>query len=225
MGAMVVQGSDTAGGLDKARKESGWRGSRELWLEAALTALIEGGVDAVKIQPLAGALSLSRTSFYWFFTDRGDLLNAQLDHWEATNSAHLLESANAYAATANEAVLNVIACFIDNTQFDQRLEFAIRGWALQSPEVMTRLRDNDQQRISALQTTLQSHGYDRQDAYVRTSTLYHGQIGYISMQVEETLDTRMKRVPFYTRTYTGTAPSDDELARFYAQFNYVPAAP
>lgn len=207
------------------QKESGWRGSRELWLNAALTALIDGGVDAVKIQPLASEMGLSRTSFYWFFKDRADLLAALMDHWEALNTANLLKSASAYAATANEAVLNVIACFIDSTRFDQRLEFAIRGWALQSPEVMTRLRDNDQQRISALQTMLQRHGYDRQDAYVRTSTLYHGQIGYISMQVEETLGTRMKRVPFYTRTYTGTAPSDDELARFYARFNYVPTAP
>lgn len=207
------------------QKESGWRGSRDVWLNAALDALITSGVDAVKIQPLASEMGLSRTSFYWFFKDRADLLVALLDHWEAVNTTNLLDSASAYAATANEAVLNVIACFIDSTRFDQRLEFSIRGWALQSPEVMTRLRDNDQRRIDALQTMLQMHGYDRQDAYVRTSTLYHGQIGYISMQVEETLDTRMKRVPFYTRAYTGTAPSEDELARFYARFNYDPARP
>jgi len=218
MGAMVVQGSDTAGGLDGARKESGWRGSRELWLEAALTALIEGGVDAVKIQPLAGALSLSRTSFYWFFTDRGDLLNALLDHWEATNSAHLLEAANAYAATANEAVLNVIACFIDETCFDARLEFAIRGWALQSEQVMARLNAADSHRIAALQAMLEGHGYVPQDAYVRTSMLYHGQIGYISMQVNETLFTRLERVPFYARAYTGMAPSEAEMTRFLARF-------
>jgi AcrR family transcriptional regulator len=213
MTSVYIFRNDDPAMTDK-KKESGWRGSRDVWLNAALTALIDGGVDAVKIQPLASEMDLSRTSFYWFFKNRADLLGALLDHWEGLNTANLLEAASAYAATANEAVLNVIACFIDSTQFDQRLEFAIRGWALQSPEVMTRLRDNDQQRISALQTMLQSHGYDRQDAYVRTSTLYHGQIGYISMQVEETLDTRMKRVPFYTRTYTGTAPSDDELARF-----------
>ena len=31
--------------------ERGWRGSRELWLGAATEALIEGGIDAVKILP------------------------------------------------------------------------------------------------------------------------------------------------------------------------------
>ena len=48
-------------------KDSGWRGSREGWLEAACEALIAGGVEAVKILPLAKKLGLSRTSFYWFF--------------------------------------------------------------------------------------------------------------------------------------------------------------
>ena len=216
---MQADGADTTGTPEATRRETGWRGSRQLWLDAALTALIDGGVDAVKIQPLARALSLSRTSFYWFFTDRDDLLDALLAHWEATNSANLLAAAGAYAATANEAVLNVIACFIDETCFDARLEFAIRGWALQSGKAMTRLKAADQGRIAALQAMLERHGYAPQDAYVRTSTLYHGQIGYISMQVEETLETRLERVPFYAKTYTGIAPTKAELARFLARFD------
>lgn len=200
-------------------KDSGWRGSRELWLEAALGALIGRGVGGVKIQPLASGLGLSRTSFYWFFKDRADLLEALLDHWEDTNTRSLLAAAQAYGATANEAVLNVIACFIDEGCFDSRLEFAIRGWALQSDAVMARLKDADTRRINALQAMLEGHGYGPQDAYVRVSTLYHGQIGYISMQVRETLDTRLERVPFYARIYTGTPASDAEMARFLARFD------
>jgi len=200
-------------------KDSGWRGSRELWLEAALGALIGRGVGGVKIQPLASGLGLSRTSFYWFFKDRADLLEALLDHWEDTNTRSLLAAAQAYGATANEAVLNVIACFIDEGCFDSRLEFAIRGWALQSDAVMARLKDADMRRINALQAMLEGHGYGPQDAYVRVSTLYHGQIGYISMQVRETLDTRLERVPFYARIYTGTPASDAEMARFLARFD------
>ena len=46
---------------------AGWRGSRALWLDAARQVFVETGVDAVKIQPLAERLALSRTSFYWFF--------------------------------------------------------------------------------------------------------------------------------------------------------------
>ena len=55
------------------------RGSREMWLEAAFDALLEKGVEAVKIQPLATALNLSRTSFYWYFEDRKALLDALIE--------------------------------------------------------------------------------------------------------------------------------------------------
>ena len=65
-----MDAQDTAG--------TGWRGSRDGWLEAGYRALIEGGVDAVKIMPLARQLNLSRTSFYWFFHDREALLAALL---------------------------------------------------------------------------------------------------------------------------------------------------
>ncbi|MDX5402737.1 MAG: TetR/AcrR family transcriptional regulator, partial [Rhodobacterales bacterium] len=43
------------------QKKSGWRGSEDLWLGAAYDLLIEKGVDAVKVLPLAQTLGLSRT--------------------------------------------------------------------------------------------------------------------------------------------------------------------
>ena len=58
------------------KPETGWRGSREGWLEAAYDTLVREGVEAVKILPLAERLGLSRTSFYWFFKDRDALLAA-----------------------------------------------------------------------------------------------------------------------------------------------------
>jgi AcrR family transcriptional regulator len=55
-------------------------------LTAAKQALLETGLDAVKIQPLASRLNISRTSFYWFFKDRGALLDALLEEWDAKNT-------------------------------------------------------------------------------------------------------------------------------------------
>ena len=40
--------------------ETGWRGSREGWLEAGYRALIDSGIDAVKILPLAKRLNLTQ---------------------------------------------------------------------------------------------------------------------------------------------------------------------
>jgi AcrR family transcriptional regulator len=48
-------------------REPQLRGSGETWLSAAYQSLVESGVDAVRIGPLAKKVKLSRTSFYWFF--------------------------------------------------------------------------------------------------------------------------------------------------------------
>jgi hypothetical protein len=38
---------------DLISKTSGWRGSRDIWVQAAYEALLDGGIDAVKGDALA----------------------------------------------------------------------------------------------------------------------------------------------------------------------------
>jgi len=206
--------------LQKKTKE---RGSRELWLEAAYWMLIETGVDSVRIVPLAERLKLSRTSFYWFFPDRDALLAALLEKWQQANTEGLIAATTAYAESPAEALLNVLACFIKEERFDPRFEFAVRSWALQSDEVLARVGEADEARLEALRIMLCRFGYPEAEADVRARTIYLVQIGYISMQVRETLDTRLSRVPEYAYIYTGLEPTARELARFNAQFGRTAA--
>ncbi|MDB6182285.1 TetR/AcrR family transcriptional regulator [Paracoccus fistulariae] len=202
---------------DRDEKETGWRGSRHLWLEAARAALLEGGIDAVKIQPLATRLNLSRTSFYWFFKDRAAILDALLADWDATNTGALTQACAAYAETLPEAILNLLSVFLRDEDFDPRLDFAIRGWALQSDAVMARVAAADAQRLDAIRQMFLRFDLDPDEADVRARTVYLVQIGYISMQVQETLPVRMARIPAYVKTYTGQVPSARDLARFHAR--------
>ena len=116
-------------------RETGWRGSAEVWLAAAYVELIDGGVDAVRIMTLAERVKLSRTSFYWFFGDRDALLEALLDLWREKNTGCIVKQAAAYAESVTEALLNVMDCWFKPELFDSKFEFAVRSWALQSPEV------------------------------------------------------------------------------------------
>lgn len=196
------------------------RGSRELWLEAAYQALVEGGVDSVRIQVLSDRLNLSRTSFYWFFQTREELLEALLDRWEQTNTRGFIAAAEAYAETPAEAALNLLACFIKGEQFDPRFEFAVRSWALQSNDTMKRVERADEARMDALLSMLRRFGYSDSETDVRSQTIYLAQIGYISMQRNESVETRIRRVPTYVRIYTGTDATASEMARFSAPFGY-----
>jgi AcrR family transcriptional regulator len=196
--------------------ETGWRGSRDGWVQAAYQALIDQGIEAVKIQPLSTRLKLSRTSFYWFFKDRADLLQALLDMWAARTTRPMVAAAEAYAATETEAMLNVTGCLMSAARFDARLEFAVRGWALQDASVLERLRAADVERLAALQTMLQQWGHDPADADVRARAIYLTQIGYIAMQTRETMETRIPRVPHYVEIFCGNRPTKQEMARFSA---------
>lgn len=205
--------------MDQANApETGWRGSREGWLEAGYQALIENGIDAVKILPLAKRLNLSRTSFYWFFDDREALLAALLDGWAARTTLPLIAATRQYAETQAEAMLNVIGCFLSHHTFDSRLEFAVRSWALRDEPVAARIKEADEMRIAALTSMMQHWGHDPVAADVRARTVYLVQIGYISMQATEDLQTRLGRIPTYVEIYTGTLPEPREIARFHARF-------
>ncbi|EDM71527.1 putative transcriptional regulator TetR family protein [Roseobacter sp. AzwK-3b] len=202
---------------EKTEKTGGWRGSREVWLDAAREAFLSSGLDAVKIQPLATGLNLSRTSFYWFFPDRAALLDALLADWEETNTGSLERATQAYAETIAEAVLNLISVFLDGGPFETRLDLAVRGWAHQSEEVAARVRAADATRLNAIRGMFTRFGYAEGEADVRARTVYLTQIGYISMQVREAMEDRLARVPDYVMTFTGQAPTERDIARFRAR--------
>jgi AcrR family transcriptional regulator len=203
-------------------QETGWRGSREVWLDGALALLVEGGIDAVRIQPLSKRLRIARTSFYWHFSDRETLLAALSDRWVARSSDPMVAACAAFAETETEAMLNLISCFLSDASFDSRLEFAIRSWALQDPAMMARLNDEDERRLAALIAMFHRWGHAALDAETRARAVYLTQIGYIAMQQREDLAIRMARIPAYVQIFTGTAPEARELARFHARHDFVP---
>jgi AcrR family transcriptional regulator len=203
----------------------GWRGTPDLWLDAAYDLLVEGGVEAVKVMPLAERLGLSRTSFYWHFTDREALLSGLIARWEAKNTANLIARCEAPAATISEAMLNLIDCWVDPTLFDSRLEFAMRTWSLTDPGVAAAMSAADETRIAALTALFLRFGYAATEADTRARTLYLTQVGYIALRSQESFEARMARIPAYALTFSGKAPSQNEIAAFLARHRLRSGAP
>jgi len=193
------------------------RGSADTWLDAATESLLEGGVEFVRILPLAKKLNLSRTSFYWFFKDREELLATLLARWKAKNTDNWLARTEAYADTISEAVLNVFDCWFDDAIFDNRYEAAIRSWGQQAPEIATELADADAKRIAALTAMFERFDYAPVEAQVRARTMYLTQLGYVSMKMTEPMDERMARIATYAQVFTGQQPTDRDMQRFFAR--------
>jgi len=197
-----------------APMEEGQRTSRQDWIDLALRTLIDGGVEKIKVLTLAKGLGVSRSSFYWFFKDRQDLLDQLLDHWERTNTTAIVEHADRPATTIAEAVLNVFECWIDTRLYSPRLDFAIRDWARRDVSVRSRLDAAETTRVEALTAMYERQGFDPRAAMIQAKTLYFMQVGYYALEVDETIEERLEYVNDYVRAFSGTRATEVEMARF-----------
>lgn len=64
--------------------------TKDDWTAAGLEALIEGGVGAVAIEPLAKRLGATKGSAYWHFPNREALLRATLERWEIEHTERII---------------------------------------------------------------------------------------------------------------------------------------
>ncbi len=190
--------------------------TRADWLGQALDVLIRDGVDQVKVAVLAAGMGVSRSSFYWYFKSRAELLAALLAHWQDTNTAAMLDQARAPAATITGAVCNIFRCTANPGLFDLALDFAVRDWARRDAGVRGLLEASDTRRIEALRDMFTRHGYDGIEALTRARVLYFMQLGYDAAGLNEPPKARLAMVPHYLRVFTGVAPRADEIEEFSA---------
>ena len=167
--------------------------------------------------PLAKALKMSRTSFYWHFQDREELLNALIERWRLLNTGNLIQQTNVYAETITEAILNVFDCWVDPKLFDARMDFAIRNWARKKPDLSIVMEQTDRERVEAIRNMFLRFSFSNQQADIRAHTVYYTQVGYISMMVNEEMEERMKKMSAYVETFSGIPPTEKEIARFKAR--------
>jgi AcrR family transcriptional regulator len=186
------------------------RSTRADWIRAALDTLVSDGVEAIKVVQLADRLECARSSFYWYFRDRGDLLDSLLEHWQATNTAAILTAAAQPADTVNLALGNLYASWIIEGGFDTRLDFAIRDWARRSGSVRRAVDMSDDARVQAITAMFARYGYAPDEAEVRARMVYFTQIGYDALDQRETLEVRMDRARQYLHCMTGRMPTDQE---------------
>lgn len=185
--------------------------TREDWLTQARDMLVARGIAHVKIQPLAEAMGVSRSSFYWYFKDRGDLLQALLDAWAEGNSAGILAMAARPAETITQAVCNIFRCVIEPELYDMHADFAVRAWARSDADVAARVAETDGRRLAALSAMFARHGYDAPEAETRAYVLYYMQIGYDLAVQDEPIETRIARIPEYLHVFTGQTPRQSEI--------------
>jgi AcrR family transcriptional regulator len=192
------------------------KATRNDWLDLALSVLQRDGVAAVTVLNLSERLRVSRSSFYWYFRNRGQLLDELMKRWEDLNTRSIVRQCEAPASSISEAVCNVFRCWVDPDLFSPRLDFAVREWARRSETVRGALDRSDGERTAAIRAMFMRYGYPFEDALVRARVLYYMQIGYYALDIKEPMEARLKLTPHYLQTFTGVAPREEDLASFRA---------
>lgn len=185
--------------------------TREDWLNVARDILVTDGVAEVKVLAVGQRLGVSRSSFYWYFKSRKDLLSQLLDDWDRRNTAAVEANCAREAATITEAVCNFFRCFLDPAQFDQGLDFAVREWSRRDGQVRRRIDLADRARITAVTQMFERFGFAAYEADVRARILYFMQLGYHALDQTEPLADRMARTEGYLLGFTGQPPRKAEV--------------
>jgi len=209
---------DTPKGTDTLKGPGTLKGNvkvtREEWLKLAGEVLIERGVSQVKVLTLANSLGVSRSSFYWYFRSRKDLLDQLLEGWEGQNTRAVIDHAARPAGNICRAVMHLFECFIDPNQFHPRLDFTVREWARRSATVRARLDAADAARVNAIRNMFLRHGFEEVEAFTRARIIYFMQIGYYSLVENEPFETRFSLLQPYLVSFTSEEPDPAEMWEF-----------
>ncbi|MFO1060125.1 MAG: helix-turn-helix domain-containing protein [Dongiaceae bacterium] len=185
-----------------ARRPPAGRTGPAAWLAAAREMLVADGVDQVRIDRIARRMGVTRGGFYWHFRDRQQLLDALLHDWE--ESCMIPFAAMAAAPLDLESgILRLFSFWLEASDFNLRFDAAVRDWARKSDPVRAAVRRADERRVAFIRGLFAGAGYGEPEALVRARVLYYTQVGYHTLEVEETLAARTALASLYYAVFTG----------------------
>lgn len=200
------------------------KATRQDWIDAAVAALERVAIDQLKILSLAEDLSVSRSSFYWYFDGIAELHEELLAVWSLSTAA-IVERTQRRAQDITTACLGVYECWADASLYSSKLDFAIRDWGRRNADISIRVYHADVERLNAMSDMFEQFGFDETDAMVRARLLYHSQLGYYATGTDEAVELRLMFLPSYLRALTDVEPEQRVLDEFAAYFRKLQATP
>jgi AcrR family transcriptional regulator len=167
--ALAPVNTDVYGGFAMADQLS----ARD-WLDHGLKALATRGFSALKAEPLAKEMGVSRGSFYWHFADIGAFHAAILKRWREVAAEAII--ANVEAAAGDDEPLAVLLRRV----FSERLalERAVRSWAIADGEARYAVMAIDRRRLDYVEGLIRARGLSPDIAQIRAQILYWAFLGY-----------------------------------------------
>jgi len=148
--------------------------SAQDWLDRGLKTLAARGFSALKAEPLAREMGVSRGSFYWHFADIGAFHAAILKRWREVSAEAII--ANVEQVARESEPLAVLLRLV----FSERLalERAVRSWAAFDSGARTAVQAIDRRRLDYVEGLIRAKGVAPDIARARAQILYWAFLGY-----------------------------------------------
>jgi AcrR family transcriptional regulator len=162
------------------------------WVEAAFDLLGEGGIDAVRVDPLAKRLGVTRGSFYWHFKDREALHKAMLKQWRKVATYQVGDRIEREAPDAGERLRRTLALPYSGPKAKRAaaIEMAIRFWARRDEEAAQAVQLIDHQRLLYYAKLFAERGHAPDDARKRAYLFYAALMSEAIILTDEQTDIR-----------------------------------
>jgi AcrR family transcriptional regulator len=155
-----------------AEKDKPARLDAAAWIAAAFDALADGGIESVRVEPLASALGITKGSFYWHFADRRALIDAMLESWAAGRIAAIREQA-ALRGDPAVALRDLADLYTRNANLrGLSIELAIRALARSDASAAKAVRSVDRERLKHVGELFAALGWGRGEAQGRAVLFY-----------------------------------------------------
>jgi AcrR family transcriptional regulator len=151
--------------------------SAQDWVDLGLKTLAKSGFTALKAEPLAKAMRVSRGSFYWHFADIGAFHTAVLERWREVATEQIIAAVE--AARGGDKSKDPLAVLLKLT-FGSKLmlEKAVRSWAAHDARARAALVAVDRRRLDYIEALLKQAGLAEDAARARAQILFWAFFGY-----------------------------------------------
>jgi AcrR family transcriptional regulator len=152
--------------------------SPQNWVEAAICMLVENGQGAVRVEPLARRLSVSKGSFYWHFSDRQALLDAIWQHWHQAALHDIIHALDPVpkGVPRLQALIGIVAQ--DRPEIGgAQAEPAMRAWARHDAQYQPLVQAVDTARLAFLTACFEDSGQKTAQAQGNANLFYAAHLG------------------------------------------------